>query len=113
MVYFGVRARPFEYDGEMPRYHRMIELSENVLHQIAANPKLSFSDLATPSLDPMPPGKGRDDGPRTGILKPSSEAMAEFNVTEGYQVNLFASEEDFPELRNPGRLPLMHGAGSG
>ena len=79
----------------------MIELSENVLHQIAANPKLSFSDLATPSLDPMPPGKGQDDGPRTGILKPSSEAMAEFNVTEGYQVNLFASEEDFPELRNP------------
>ena len=101
VVYFGVRARPFEYDGEMPRYHRMIELSENVLHKIAANPKLSFSELATPSLDPMPPGKGRDDGPRTGILKPSSEAMAEFTVAEGYQVNLFASEEDFPELRNP------------
>ena len=27
--------------------------------------------------------------------------MAEFTVAEGYQVNLFASEEDFPELRNP------------
>src|SRR6056300_1521161 len=67
VVYFGVRARPYEYAGEMPRYHKMIELTEEIVHRMAAEPKLRFSDLKKPSLDQMPPGKGHDDGARTGI----------------------------------------------
>ena len=101
VVYFGVRARPYEYAGEMPRYHKMIELTEEIVHRMAADPKLRFADLKKPSLDPMPPGKGHDDGARTGIIKPPADAMAEFTVADGYEVNLFASEKEFPELRNP------------
>ena len=49
----------------------------------------------------MPEGKGRDDGKRTGIIKSFAEQQAEFTTAEGFEVNLFASEEQFPELRNP------------
>ena len=101
VVYFGVRARENEYNEEMPRYHKMIELTDAVLHQMAKDPKLKFADIAKPSLPPLAPRKSKDDGDRTGILKTVAESMAEFEVADGYAVNVFASEEQFPELRNP------------
>lgn len=101
VVYFGVRKRPEEYADEMPRYHEMIRLTEAVLHDLAKDPKASFAGIEAPSLEPMPEGKGRDDGDRTGIIKSVAEQQAEFTVADGYKVNLFASEEEFPELRNP------------
>ena len=101
VVYFGVRARPYEYNCEMPRYHAMVERTEQVLHQIAADPKLTFASLTKPSIEPMAEGKGHDDGKRTGIIKSPAEAPAEFVVAPEYEVNLFASEVEFPELRNP------------
>lgn len=101
VVYFGVRARPDEYAAEMPRYHEMIRLTEEVVHQMAKDSSLAFSKVEEPSLPPMAEGKGRDDGDRTGIIKTVAESMAEFTVADGFAVNLFASEEQFPELRNP------------
>ncbi|MFT5470483.1 MAG: azurin/lysophospholipase L1-like esterase [Verrucomicrobiales bacterium] len=101
VVYFGVRARPDEYAAEMPRYHEMIRLTEGVVYQLARDPKLTFAEQTKPSLPPIPEGKGRDDGNRTGILKTVAESIAEFKTAEDFEVNLFASEEQFPELRNP------------
>ncbi|MFN0077898.1 MAG: ThuA domain-containing protein, partial [Prosthecobacter sp.] len=101
VVYFGVRARPDEYAEEMPRYHEMIRLTDAVVHQLAADPKLTFASIAKPSLPPLPERPGRDDGPKTGIPKPVAESMAEFKTAPGYEVSLFASEEQFPEMRNP------------
>ncbi|MCX6854538.1 MAG: plastocyanin/azurin family copper-binding protein, partial [Verrucomicrobia bacterium] len=101
VVYFGVRARPDEYAEEMPRYHEMIRLTDAVVHQLAADPKLTFASIAKPSLPPLPERQGRDDGPKTGNLKPVAEAMAEFKTAPGYEVSVFASEEQFPEMRNP------------
>ena len=101
VVYFGVRARPKEYNEEMPRYHEMIRQTEAVVHQLASNSTLKFADQPTPSLPPLKERKGRDDGDRTGIIKSVAENQAEFKVADGYEVNLFASEEQFPELRNP------------
>jgi len=101
VVYFGVRKRPKEYAEEMPRYHKMIELTEKVVHRMAADATLIFSEISEPKLDPLVVKKGRDDGKRTGIIKKVAEQMEEFTVADGYKVNLFASEEDFPELRNP------------
>ena len=100
-VYFGVRGRPYEYNAEMPRYHEMIRLTEEVIYEICSDPEIKFSEIPKPSLPPMGPGKGNDDGNRTGIIKPVAESEAEFKIADGYQVNLFASEEQFPELRNP------------
>ena len=101
VVYFGVRARTKEYKEEMPRYHEMIRLTEKRVHQLAQNAELTFARTKSPSLPPLSDRKGKGDGKKTGILKTVAEAQAEFKVAENFEVNLFASEEQFPELRNP------------
>ena len=101
VVYFGVRKRPDEYAAEMPRFHAMIDQADEILHHIVSTPGQTFASHPTPSLPPMPEGKGHDDGPRTGVIKSPAEQMAEFKVAPDFSVNLFASEEQFPELKNP------------
>jgi putative membrane-bound dehydrogenase-like protein len=101
VVYFGVRKRADEYAAEMPRYHAMIDQADAVVHELARSPGKPFQSYPVPALPPMPEGKGHDDGDRTGVIKSPADAMAEFKVADGYAVNLFASEEQFPELRNP------------
>ena len=85
----------------MPRYHKMIRATEVVVHWLAADSKLKFADQPVPSLPPLKDRKGKGDGKRTGVIKSVAENQAEFEVADGYKVNLFASEEQFPELRNP------------
>ena len=101
VVYFGVRERPKEYAEEMPRYHKMIELTEEVVHQLAVQPNKKFSEMTKPSLPAMKEGKGSKARMGMGVTKPPIKAEAELKVAEGYEVNLFASEKEFPELRNP------------
>lgn len=101
VVYFGVRQRPDEYKAEIPRYFQLVEQSEQIIQKLLANPTLKFSAIEKPSLPPMPPIKGKGGRKGTGIIKSPTEAMAEFKVADDYQVSLFASEEEFPELRNP------------
>ena len=45
VVYFGVRARPYEYAGEIPRYHKMIELTEAVIYLRAESRNSPHSSL--------------------------------------------------------------------
>ncbi|MST93907.1 MAG: hypothetical protein EXS33_01300 [Pedosphaera sp.] len=100
-LYYGIRKRQSEYNAEIPRYHQMIAATEAVVHELAASPGKKFADLPLAWLQPPPPIKGRDDGKNTGIIRPPAEAQAEFKVADDYTVNLFASEVEFPELKNP------------
>ncbi len=101
VVYFGVRQRPEEYRVEIPRYYQLLEQSEIIINKLLADPSLTFSSQDKPSLPPLAAIKGKNARRGTGIIKSPKEAMAEFKVADDYQVSLFASEEDFPELRNP------------
>ncbi len=56
-----------------------------------------IDDSTTVQTPTTQPGKRGGTSP---ALTPAEE-RAQFEVAEGFQVNLFASEEDFPELRNP------------
>ena len=100
-LYYGVRKRQEENDAEIPRYHQMITNTEAVVFELATTPSRKFADVALPWLQPLPPIKGHDDGKSTGIIKPPAEAQAEFKVADGFTVNLFASEVEFPDLKNP------------
>ncbi len=100
-LYYGVRKRPEENAAEIPRYHQMIAATEGIIYEMVRQPGKKFADFPTPWLAALPPGAGHDDGPNTGIIKTPTEQQAEFRVAPGYSVNLFASEVEFPELKNP------------
>ena len=100
VVYYGVRKRPEEYAAEMPRYHQLIEMAEADLHDLVRNPGKRFAAFPVPTLPPLPEGKTKPDAV-LGVIKPAAEQQQEMAVAPGFALNLFASDEQFPELRNP------------
>ncbi|MEX1048556.1 MAG: PVC-type heme-binding CxxCH protein [Akkermansiaceae bacterium] len=101
VVYFGVRKRQDEYNREMPRYHQLIELADDILQQIIARPGAKFADFQRPALPPMVEGKSNQDRFGVGVIKSPAEQQEEIVVADGYALNLFASEVEFPDLKNP------------
>jgi azurin/lysophospholipase L1-like esterase len=95
VLYFGVRARPKEYAAEMPRYHQLITAADAVTHRMAADPATRF-DPAPLTLPPLV------EFGKTGVS--AQKIQQQMKVADGYKVNLFASEDDFPELRNPEQI---------
>ena len=103
-LYYGVRKRPEENAAEIPRYHQLIDLADGILHNLAAEPRRRFADYPAPSLPLLPPGKMTKYNHLGGTIKPPAEMQQDLVAASGYAVNLFASEEQFPELRNPVQL---------
>lgn len=101
VVYYGVRKRAEEYAAEMPRYHQLIDMADHVLHELVRNPKAPFADFPRPLLPPLPEGKSIPDRFSGGVIKAPAEQQKDLTVAEGYTLNLFASEAEFPELKAP------------
>jgi glucose/arabinose dehydrogenase/lysophospholipase L1-like esterase/plastocyanin len=96
VLYFGVRGRAREYNAEMPRYHALATKADAVTHAMCRDTSLAF-DKSPLTLEPMIR--------REPVDLPSPKKMLEdFKVADGYEVNLFASEREFPELRNPEQI---------
>mgnify|MGYP001319391134 FL=1 len=96
VLYFGVRGRANEYNSEIPRYHELITRSDLRIHAMANDSQLRFDPIPL-TLEPLvrrEPAK----------LPSTDEMLKSFKVAKGYKVNLFASEEQFPELRNPEQI---------
>ena len=96
VLYFGVRGRANEYNADMPRYHALAAKADAVTHALCKDTKLAFD--ATPlTLEPLVK--------KEPVALPSpAEMLRSFQVADGYKVNLFASEKEFPELRNPEQI---------
>ena len=103
VVYYGVRKGGREYESleEIPRYHAMIEQSDSLIHALVLHPEKKMSDFPLPSLPPMPEGKSTPDRFSGGILKSPDEQQKDLVVADGYALNCFASEVDFPDLKAP------------
>ena len=101
VVYYGVRKRVEEYEAEIPRYHALIQQADEIIHGLVREPKKRFSDYPLPSLPPLPEGKSVPDRYSGGILKSPVDQQKDISVAEGYVLNCFASEADFPELKAP------------
>jgi len=101
VVYYGVRKRVEEYEAEIPRYHALIQQADEIIHGLVREPKKRFSDFTRPALPPLPEGKSVPDRYSGGILKDPVEQQKDIRVAEGYVLNCFASEADFPELKAP------------
>lgn len=100
-LYYGVRKRPEENAAELPRYHRLLELAEAIVHEVAAKPSARFVDFPAPTLPPLEPGKSVTYRFPGGTIRAPIDLQQELVVAEGFALNLFASEEQFPELRSP------------
>ena len=96
VLYFGVRGRAREYNAEIPRYHALIGQSDAVTHAMAGDASIAF-DPKPLTLEPLVK--------REPVELPSpDEILKTFKVADGFEVNLFASEQEFPELRNPEQI---------
>lgn len=97
--YYGLRAREYEYAAEIPHHLNLAnELDKAIWKQAKDLTKaLPMPDLATAEAVPpqKPPRKG------LGIIKTAEQDLRDFTVAEGFEVNAFASSEDFPDLINP------------
>jgi glucose/arabinose dehydrogenase/azurin/lysophospholipase L1-like esterase len=96
VLYFGVRGRAREYNAEMPRYHELAAKADAVTHSMCMDASLAF-DESPLTLEPMIKREPVD-------LPSPAEMLKNFKVADGYEVNLFASEKEFPELRNPEQI---------
>ena len=96
VLYFGVRGRAHEYDAEIPRFHELIARSDTRMHAMLRDRSLGFNPapVTLPPLVERTPAK----------LPSPDEMLKSFRVADGYEVNLFASEKEFPELRNPEQI---------
>lgn len=97
--YYGLRARDYEYAVEIPHHLKLANQLDEVIWKQAKNlesvqplPRLATTQAEPPS---KPPRKG------LGEIKSGEDDLKDFTVADGFEVNLFASSEDFPNLVNP------------
>jgi mono/diheme cytochrome c family protein/glucose/arabinose dehydrogenase len=105
----GQRYNPFgpqNYPDEVQKAREMAALRDVRIHEIASGKTsdLRVDDSKTHQLPPVPSnfkpgGKNGSDNYLYG-----ADALKTLTVPEGYKVELFASEKEFPNLANPMQL---------
>lgn len=98
----GDRKNPYgtvNFPLERQKLLEMTHLRDQRLWRAARGESLptEIDDSSTVQIPATLPGKRGGTSP---ALTPTQE-RAQFEVADGFQVDLFASEQDFPELRNP------------
>ena len=108
----GQRYNPYgpqNYPDEVRKTREMMALRDQLIHDLASGVKtdLAVDDSATHSLPPVPTNFDPADAKgKMGSVeyKNVEQALASFTMAEGYKVDLFASEAEFPDLKNPVQL---------
>ena len=106
---YGGRYRPYgpqNYPAEVAKTREMTALRDTLIHDVAAGRKsdLVVDDSQTRKLPPVPTNyvPSHKNGSETYLY--GDDAVKSLTVPEGYQVELFASEAEFPNLANPVQL---------
>lgn len=98
--YTGDRNKDYGYLDFLPamrNFEMMANNREARIHSLAKGEKVegSVDDSNLPPLDAVAEGKGANE------WLPPSDELAAFRIDPRFEVNLFASEEQFPEIANP------------
>ena len=99
---FGRRWQPFgdfNYPEEFAKIRQMTNLRDPVIWAAARGETAEADDDSTLALTPVKTNFHRDIN-----YLPEPDAMAKFDVPEGFAINLFASEAMFPDVANPVQL---------
>lgn len=102
----GQRYNPFgpqNYPDEVKKTREMAALRDQVIHDVASGKKtdLAVDDSKTHPLPPVPTNyqPSVKNGSKEYLY--GDAAVKALSVPEGYKVELFASEKEFPNLANP------------
>ncbi|TWT29497.1 PVC-type heme-binding CxxCH protein [Blastopirellula retiformator] len=98
---YGGRKNPFgvvNFPAEFEKLRKMTSKRDERIWAVAAGKEVpaQVDDSETGEF-----AKIESNVDRPISFDSPAEAMKSFKLPEGYKINLFASEEDFPELRNP------------
>ncbi len=108
----GQRYNPYgpqNYPDEVRKTREMMALRDQLIHDLAAGAKteVAVDDGSTHKLPQVPTNfDPKDSKGKMGSIeyKNVEQALASFTMAEGYKVDLFASEAEFPDLKNPVQL---------
>lgn len=106
---YGGRYKPYgpqNYPDEVAKTREMTALRDTLIHEVASGRKrdLVVDDSRTRQLGPVPSNyaPSHKNGSETYLY--GEDAVKALTVPEGYKVELFASEKEFPNLANPMQL---------
>lgn len=102
---FGRRFNPFGQDNypyEIRKMEEMTAIRDTAIWSMLSNKPydVANADKYTTSIPEIETNYKLEKGEKPQYLY-GDEAMKSFTIAEGYQVSLFASEEEFPDLANP------------
>ncbi|MCC9604375.1 GDSL-type esterase/lipase family protein [Blastopirellula sp. JC732] len=98
---YGGRKNPFgvvNFPAEFEKLRKMTAMRDQRIWSVAAGKEVAakIDDSETGEFT-----KIESNVDRPISFDTPEEALKSFKLPEGYKINLFASEQDFPELRNP------------
>ncbi len=104
---FGRRYDPFgpdNYPAELQKIREMTELRDQAIWSAAKGEKMDLAeaDKNTNSLPPVETNYNKEGGPSEYLY--GEDALSKLETAPGFQVELFASEKEFPDLANPVQL---------
>ncbi len=102
---YGRRYNPFgpdNYPAEIEKTRQLTEIRDRAIWAATKGEKLSLEELDK-TTRALPEVKTNYNPEKNGSLKYLSgeEALAALKVPEGYKIELFASEKEFPDLAKP------------
>ncbi len=106
---YGRRYNPYgpqNYPDEVKKTREMAALRDAQIHAVAKAEKsvLGVDDSQTHALEPVPTNYRQSAKNGNEQYLYDEEAVKSLAVPEGYKVELFASEKQFPNLANPVQL---------
>lgn len=106
---YGRRYKPFgpgNYPFELEKTRQMTEIRDSNISAVLAGEKfdLAAADAKTRELPPVKTNYKPSGKNGTVEYLPGKQSETKIEVAEGYKIDLFASEKDFPDLSNPVQL---------
>ncbi len=103
---YGRRYNPFgpdNYPAEIEKIRQMTAIRDTAVWLAAAKGETMNIAVADKNTRQLPPVKTNFNPEKNGSLQYLSgqEALSKLKVPQGYKIELFASEEEFPDLAKP------------
>ncbi|WP_221390781.1 PVC-type heme-binding CxxCH protein [Dyadobacter sp. NIV53] len=103
---YGRRYNPFgqdNYPAEIQKIRELTDIRDTAIWLAASKGEKLDLSIADKNTTPLPPVKTNFNPEKNGSLEYlyGEAALKKLKVPEGYKIELFASEEEFPDLAKP------------